>query len=100
MSATIVVSKNTTRIGLSGEFDYSTQDELKQAFSQALDTDTEEIEIDLEQTTFIDSSFLRTLLKLRETAARNGKSLTIIHCSENILEIFAIGGFDQIFNIR
>ena len=100
MSATVSVSRNTARIGLAGELDYSTQSDLKQAFDQALETNTDEIEIDLKNTTFIDSSFLRMLIKLREGAAKSGKSLTIINCSEHILEIFAIGGFDQIFNIR
>jgi len=39
-------------------------------------------------------------LKLRDMAERSNKSLTIVNCSERIAEIFAIGGFDQIFDIR
>ena len=100
MPATISTSGNITRINLSGEFDFSSQDDLKQIFDKALDTSANEIHIDMKNTIFIDSSVIRAFLKLRETAKRHKKSLTIMNCNERIFEILTIGGFDQIFDIR
>ncbi|MEP7134492.1 MAG: STAS domain-containing protein [Chloroflexota bacterium] len=100
MPTTISTTENVTRINLSGEFDFSSQDELKQVFENALNTTAPEIELDLQKTNFIDSSVIRLFLKLLDTARKNKKSLSLTHCNERIYEIFAIGGFDQIFDIR
>ena len=100
MSATISTTGHIARINLAGEFDFSTQDDLNQAFENALNTAAREIRINMEKTTFIDSSVIRMLLKLRELAKQQKKSLTIENCNERIFEIFTIGGFDQIFDIR
>ena len=100
MPATISTSANSARVKLSGEFDFSTQEELKQVFEKALAVATQAIQIDMQDTIFIDSSVIRIFLKMHETAKRSKKSLTIVNCNERIYEIFTIGGFDQIFDIR
>ena len=100
MPATISTSANSARVKLSGEFDFSTQEELKQVFERALATAAQVIQIDMQDTIFIASSVIRIFLKIHETAKRNKKSLTIVNCNERIYEIFTIGGFDQIFDIR
>jgi anti-anti-sigma factor len=100
MPATISTSGNIARINLAGEFDFSSQDELKQVSEKALAADTQVIHIDMQQATFIDSSVIRMFLKLNDTARKNSKSLVIMNCNERIYEILAIGGFDQVFDIR
>ena len=100
MPATIATTGNVARIGLLGDFDFSNQDELRLAFDQVLNSQEDEIEIDLELTNFIDSSVIRMFLKLLDMAERGNKSLKIVHCNERIAEIFAIGGFDKVFDIR
>ncbi len=100
MPATISTTGNVTQINLSGEFDFSSQDELKQVFEKAINAAATEIQLDLQRTNFIDSSVIRLFLKLHDSARKNNRSLSLIHCNERIYEIFAIGGFDQIFDIR
>ena len=100
MPATIALTGNVARIGLSGDFDFSNQEELRLVFEQVIGTPEDEIELDLQMTDFIDSSVIRLFLKLLDMAEKNNKSLTIIHCNERITEIFAIGGFDKVFVIR
>ena len=100
MAVKVSTSGDTTRVSLAGDLDFSAQDTLKRAIEQAVSTQASEVVVDMESTTFIDSAVIRLLLKLRETAARNGKSMVIVNCSEYIHEIFSIGGFDQIFDIR
>src|SRR5574341_790783 len=100
MPATVASSGNVTQIGLTGDFDFSNQDELRLAFERVISAPQTQIEIDMQLTNFIDSSVIRMFLRLRDMAERSNKSLTIVNCSERITEIFAIGGFDQIFDIR
>jgi len=100
MSATVSTSGNTAHIHLSGDFDFSTQEELNAAFETALSSAANGIEIDMEEATFIDSSVIRIFLKLHEATRKNNKSLAIRNCNEHILEIFSIGGFDKIFDVQ
>lgn len=99
MPATISTSGNIARINLAGEFDFSSQDELKQVFEKALIA-AQTIHLNMQLATFIDLSVIRMFLKLNDTARKNNKSLVIINCNQRILEILAIGGFDQIFDIQ
>ena len=101
MPATVEINGNVVRMILSGEFDFSTQEDLGNAIEQALSADAaEEIHVDLAGTTFIDSSVIRALLKLRQLAAAHDKEMSLWHCNEEIHEILVIGGFDQLFIIH
>lgn len=100
MPATISTSANVTRINLSGDFDFSTQEALNGVFEQALSANAKELCLDLQETRFIDSSVIRLFLKLHETTKRRNQPLMVVNCNPRILEILSIGGFDQIFDIR
>jgi anti-anti-sigma factor len=100
MPATISTSGKVARIVLSGAFDFSSQDELKRVFDEGIQAATPQIRIDMQHTTFIDSGVIRLILKFHDSARKNKKSLAIINCNERIYEIFAVGGFDQIFDIH
>ena len=100
--ATIVESDGgIARIVLTGDFDFSRQAVLAAAFDEALVLpDVKEIRVDMTDATFVDSSFIRALVKLQERARLADRSLSIWNCNERVREIFVIGGFDQIFIIH
>jgi anti-sigma B factor antagonist len=101
MPAKVELTGNIARIILSGNLDFSMQDELVAAIDQALSSEAaKEIQVDMADATFIDSSGIRALLNLQEMAKRKEKSLSIWNCSEQIRETFAIGGFDRLFVLR
>jgi HptB-dependent secretion and biofilm anti anti-sigma factor len=101
MPAKVEITGKIARIILAGDFDFSTQGNLGDAIDRALSTDVaKEIQVDMTHVTFIDSSVIRALLKLQEIAKAKNKSLSIWNCNEQIREIFAIGGFDQMFIIH
>ena len=101
MPATVEFTGDIARLILSGDFDFSTQENLSNAIEKVLNANAmREIYVDLTIATFIDSSVIRALLKLREGALANGKSLSLWNCNEQIREIFTIGGFDQLFVLR
>jgi anti-anti-sigma factor len=101
MPATVEFTGGIARIILSGNLDFSTQEQLVGAIDQALSAEAaKEIQVDMTDVTFIDSSAIRALLRLQETAAGKDRSLSIWNCSEQIRETFAIGGFDRMFVLR
>jgi anti-anti-sigma factor len=98
MPATVEFTGDIARLVLSGDFDFSAQENLSHAIDEVLRANAiREIQVDLIDATFIDSSVIRALLKLREAALAGGKSLSLWNCNEYIREIFTIGGFDQLF---
>lgn len=101
MPAKMESTGNIARIILSGNLDFSSQEDLVRAIDQALSTDAaEEIQVDMTDVTFIDSSAIRALLQLQEMSRGKDKALSIWNCSEHIRETFAIGGFDRMFVIH
>jgi anti-sigma B factor antagonist len=100
MSVTVHTSEEVARLSLAGEIDFSFQEELNQAAAQVLDAGAARIEIDMQQTNFIDSAVIRMFLKMHESAKRKQVPLHIVNCNAHIREIFQIGGFDQIFHIE
>jgi anti-anti-sigma factor len=100
MPVSVTISGNAARLQLSGDFDFSKQDELGQALEQALASGARQIELDLTEATFVDSSVLRLLVRVHEKARRADQKLMISHCNDRVIDIFRIGGFDQIFEIR
>lgn len=101
MPAKVEVTGEVARIVLSGDVDFSTQGNLGEAIDQALSTDeAKEIQVDMTDATFIDSSVIRSLLKLQERALAKDKTMSIWNCNELIREIFVIGGFDLMFVIH
>lgn len=98
MPARVEFTGDIARLVLSGDFDFSTQENLSHAIDEILSANAiRDIQVDLIDATFIDSSVIRALLKLREAALAGGKSLSLWNCNEYIREIFTIGGFDQLF---
>lgn len=101
MPAKVKMTGDIARIALIGNLDFSTQKGLDEAFTEALNTDrAKEIQIDMTNATFIDSAVIRALLQLQELAVAKSKSFSIWNCNEQIREVFAIGGFDQMFVIH
>jgi len=98
MPATVEFTGDSARLILSGDFDFSMQDNLSSAIEEILRANAiRDIQVDLIEATFIDSSVIRALLRLRESALQSGATLSIWNCNDQIREIFTIGGFDQLF---
>jgi anti-anti-sigma factor len=101
MSILIGFQGDVANITLSGNIDYSMQEEIRSANQQALsNTHVREICVDFAEVTFLDSSVIRALLTLRKEADAAGKSLVLLNCNDNTREVFEIGGFDRMFKFR
>lgn len=101
MPAKVESSGEIARIILAGNLDFSNQENLVSAIDQALKIDSaKEIQVDMMDVIFIDSSAIRSLLNLQEMSKAKGKSLSLWNCNDQIRETFMIGGFDQLFTIH
>jgi len=101
MSIEFEVSGNIIYVRLNGAFDFSSQDQLRAATAQVLaEKSAQQVQVDLAKTSFMDSSTIRALLTMRQSAMAAGKSLSLWNCTEKMREIFSVGGFDQIFEMR
>ena len=101
MGVTIQFQGTTANITLSGNIDYSLQEEIRNANQQALSNEqVQEICVDFKEVTFLDSSVIRALLTLQKQADAARKSLVLLNCNNNTREVFEIGGFDRMFTFR
>ena len=101
MSVAIEFRGNVANITLSGNVDYSVQDEIRSANQHALaNENVQEMCVDFADVTFLDSSVIRALLTLQKEADAAGKSLVLLNCNNITREVFEIGGFDRMFSFR
>ena len=101
MTATVEFHGTVASIFLSGNIDYSTQEEIRTANQQALSNKkVREIHVNFAGVTFLDSSAIRALIILQKEADAAGKSLILLNCDGNTRDIFEIGGFDRMFTFR
>ncbi len=101
MSIEFAVAGNVIHVRLIGAFDFSRQEQLQAVTAQVLaEKSAREVQVDLARTSFMDSSTIRALLTMRQSALANGKSFELWNCNEKLREIFSVGGFDQIFEMR
>ncbi len=98
---TTEIHGTVANIVLSGNLDYSTQEEIRNAKYQALSNgQVREIHVDFADVTFLDSSVIRAMLILQKEADAAGKSLALVNCNNSTRDVFEIGGFDRMFKFR
>ena len=101
MTVAVDIQGATANIVLSGNIDYSMQEEIQNANQEALsDKQVREICVDFAAVTFLDSSVIRALLTLQKQADAAGKSLVLMNCTNATREVFELGGFDRMFKFR
>ena len=101
MTVAINFEGTTANIVLSGNVDYSMQEEIRDANQQALSNQhVREICVDFTAVSFLDSSVIRALLALQKEADAAGKALVLLNCNDTTREVFEIGGFDRMFRFR
>ena len=101
MTITVEIHGPIANITLSGNIDYSTQEEIRKASHEALSADqVREICIDFANVTFMDSSIIRALLILQNETDAQGKSLVLLNINNYTRKVFEMGGFDKVFTFR
>lgn len=84
---------------LAGELDAATVPQLELALDQAADAGAEQIVVDLERLTFIDSTGLQALVACQRRFDGFGPALVIRRPRAAVARIFALVGLDKLLRI-
>lgn len=85
-------------LALSGEVDIAAVDELIEAARACLDRAVDGIDIDLGGVTFIDSSGLGALVRIRNVAAERGLGIELVHVPRSVQRLFDLTGLEAVFS--
>jgi anti-sigma B factor antagonist len=83
-----------------GEIDLATQRQLKQMIDDLVVAGNVHLVVDLNETTFMDSTGLGALIGARRKAHAFQGSFSIVCSNEDLLKLFRITSLDKVFTIR
>lgn len=86
-------------ISIKGRFDFSSHQEFRNAYESA-NGPLESYQIDMSETTYLDSSALGMLLLLRDYAGGDNARISIFNCNNDVRKILTISNFEQLFIIH
>jgi len=97
--ATEELDGGTPLVSVTGEVDVATAPALERTLLDAAEDRTGGVIVDLTCCSFFDSRGLSALLATRARMARSNRALALILSNPNVVKIFQITGFDQLFDI-
>ncbi len=102
MSVKKVVSNDgkIVRLSVNGRFDYKITKEFRESYKQAVSHQGIIYYVNLNNTSYIDSSALGILLLLREYAKDNAGRVIIEQPSELVNQILKVANFGKLFTIN
>jgi anti-sigma B factor antagonist len=83
-----------------GEIDLATHGQLKQAIDDLVVAGNVDLVVDLNETTFLDSTGLGALIGARRKTHAFRGSFSIVCSNEDLLRLFRITSLDKVFTIR
>ncbi len=86
-------------ISIQGRFDFSAHQDFRNSY-EALSEQPGKYQVDMNETTYLDSSALGMLLLLRDHAGGNSAKIEIVNCSPDVKKILTISNFEQLFTIQ
>jgi anti-sigma B factor antagonist len=93
------IQKPRTTLLLAGELDAATVPQLELALDKAENAGAEQIVVDLERLTFIDSTGLQALVAYHRRFDGSGPALVIRRPRAEVASIFALVGLDKLLRI-
>lgn len=87
-------------VSLQGELDVSTADKLKEHLHNLADEKILDMEINLENLDYIDSTGLGAMIGVLKKLKTDNKEIYIINPKSNVKKIFTITGLDKIFKVE
>jgi anti-anti-sigma factor len=101
MHANVETEPGRARIRLNGRFDFSAHRIFRESYTPSLDAGSvSELEIDLAQVDYLDSSALGMLLMLREKAQAANKKVVLSNCRGSVRQVLEIANFGKLFTIK
>ncbi|KHA72348.1 anti-anti-sigma factor [Pseudomonas chlororaphis] len=86
------------KISVKGRFDFGKHQEFRNSYER-VDPEPNSYELDLKETTYLDSSALGMLLLLRDHAGGDDSDIRVVNPNSDVRKILAISNFDKLFDI-
>ena len=99
ITSTVSADGNQVTIYIQGRFDFSSHQEFRNAYEK-LSHPPARYRVDLQGTSYLDSSALGMLLLLRDHAGGERADIEIVNCSNDVKKILLISNFEQLFAIQ
>ena len=90
--------ENTVTISIRNRFDFAMHREFRSTYVDR--SDSSKYVVNMRDVTYMDSSALGMLLRLREHAINNGGEVFIANCNPDIKKLLAIANFGRLFEIQ
>lgn len=88
------------RLVVDGELDLAAAPRLEEWAGRVLESGAKHLVLDLTQTTFIDSTAIRALLRVHELARDAGSSMVVMAENKSVLRVFEITGLEKALPIK
>ncbi|WP_277761191.1 STAS domain-containing protein [Pseudomonas sp. A34-9] len=86
------------KISVKGRFDFGKHQEFRNSYER-VEPEPNSYELDLKDTTYLDSSALGMLLLLRDHAGGDDSDIRVVNPNSDVRKILAISNFDKLFDI-
>ncbi len=101
MNINTSIRDSTAVIRLEGRFDFAGHRDFREAFKAAVQSEAaREIQIDLRNVVYIDSSALGMLLLSLENAKAAGKTISLTGATGPVKQVLDIANFHKLFTIK
>ena len=92
-------SDSQTVLTVTGDINMTTSPRMRAALIEVASERPEELVVDLERVTYIDSSGIATLVEALQRARREGRQLVLRGLQEGIRAVFRLARLDEVFTI-
>lgn len=99
METDVEISEGVATVRVSGELDAHTAPQLKERVLDALGQGVRWVMVDLEETEFLDSSGLGTLVGIGKRTGRKSGDIAVVCRREHLLRVFDISGTRELLNV-
>lgn len=99
ITSTVSADGSQLTIYIQGRFDFSSHQDFRNAYEK-LSKSPSRFRVDLQGTSYLDSSALGMLLLLRDYAGGERAEIEIVNCSQDVKKILLISNFEQLFTIH
>jgi anti-sigma B factor antagonist len=93
------LSASTYRISAGGELDLATRPELSAVVEEAIAPEVKELQIDLTEVTFIDSTAIKVIAHAGAEMRARGGQVEVMLGSRNVFRIFEIAGLERLLDL-
>lgn len=93
-------AQNHYTVKVSGEIDVYTAPELKDKLLQLTEVHGNDIQVDLKDITYMDSTGLGVFISAYKSAKEHESSMELIHAKDRVSRLFKVTGLDEIMNVR